>query len=759
MIGNSISNLIPNLLRASFFCKEYVVPFFCFFWFVLQTILIKESRRRVLIAIIVGASVNADGQVIIRGSITDEHYLPVPYANVSISGTMDGTSADSLGHFKLQTTAKGKQLLSVSALGLETLQSPLDMDTVSSVIHLKLKHSPSLLLAEVEITAGNMDANNDRILSHIKPVDLLSNASSQGDIIGAVQNLPGVQRNGGDQTGLFVRGGDASETMVLIDGITVQNPFFSNVPGVGQRSRFNPFQLKGTSFSTGGYSARYGQALSSILDLQTIDLPEKTMLSAGVNLSGLMLSGTQRMGDNALEFYGNYTNYGPYYSLSNTNYDFYHAPQSIGISSRWISKTDKGTFKISLGYNESKSGTTVSNPNDISSLLNFDLHNKNTLINVSYNYWISNQLRLFIAAAFSKNNDHIKWADTIFTREDDRDQLRVELSWEAATKLKITTGTELANYTYAQQFYLRQGKFNETQAAAYMEAEYKPLQWFAVKPGLRTEYSRLSGNGNFAPRLSLATKITARSQLGIAGGIFYQSAPTMYLLQGYRPSQQKAAHYIFNYEWIARNRSFRIEAFYKDYSKLVRESGTIYPPSPYRYDLGMVDNSGHGYARGIDLFWRDKSSVKDFDYWITYSLIDTKRYYQNYPSSATPDFVSKHNLNLIARYYPERLHTVFSIGYNYASGRPYYNPLATSFLQQKSPAYQNLSFKVSYLTNIRKMFAAWYVNIDNLTNYKNVLGYRYSTDGHFKSPVLPPQYRSIFFGVYLSISEFKKDEL
>lgn len=119
---------------------------------------------------------------------------------------MDGTSADSLGHFKLQTTAKGKQLLSVSALGLETLQSPLDMDTVSSVIHLKLKHSPSLLLAEVEITAGNMDANNDRILSHIKPVDLLSNASSQGDIIGAVQNLPGVQRNGGDQTGLFVRG-------------------------------------------------------------------------------------------------------------------------------------------------------------------------------------------------------------------------------------------------------------------------------------------------------------------------------------------------------------------------------------------------------------------------------------------------------------------------------------------------------------------------------------------------------------------------
>ncbi|WP_165973371.1 carboxypeptidase-like regulatory domain-containing protein [Pedobacter sp. ok626] len=702
---------------------------------------------------------NSYCQTIIKGRITDEHRKPIPYTNVSVSATMDGTSADSLGYFKLSTTTKGKQLLQASALGFETLQYPLNMDTLSGVIHLKLKQSPGHLLAQIEITAGNMDANNDRILSHIKPVDLLSNASSQGDIIAAIQNLPGVQRNGGDQTGLFVRGGDASETIVLIDGIIVQNPFFSNVPGVGQRSRFNPFQLKGTSFSTGGYSARYGQALSSILDLQTTDLPEKTMLSAGINLSGFMLSGSKRMGDNALEVYGNYTNYGPYYCLSNTNYDFYSAPESTGISSRWISRTDRGLFKISLGYNNSNSGTTISNPNDVSSLLRFDLRNKNTIINGSYNYWFSNQVKLFIAAAVSNNNDHIKWADTTFTRADVRGQVRAELSWEAASKFKITTGTELAYYNYEQQFYIHQGKFSETQVSGYLEAEYKPFGWFAIKPGIRTEYSRLSGNENVAPRLSLAGKITSHSQLGLAGGIFYQSAPNLYLLQGYRPSQQKAVHYIVNYEWIAGNRSFRIEAFYKDYSKLVRESGTMYRPNPYRYDLGIVDNSGYGHAKGIDIFWRDKSSVKDFDYWITYSFIDTKRYYQNYPSLTTPDFVSKHNLNLIARYYPERLHTVFSIGYNYANGRAYYNPLATSFLQQKSPAYQNLSFKVSYLTNIRKMFAAWYVNIDNLTNYKNVLGYRYSADGHFKSPILPPQYRSIFFGVYLSISEFKKDEL
>jgi hypothetical protein len=85
--------------------------------------------------------------------------------------------------------------------------------------------------------------------------------------------------------------------------------------------------------------------------------------------------------------------------------------------------------------------------------------------------------------------------------------------------------------------------------------------------------------------------------------------------------------------------------------------------------------------------------------------------------------------------------------------------MAKSFLGERAPAYQNVAFKVSYLTNIKKMFAAFYVNFDNLTNYKNVLGYRYSNDGGFRSPIQPAQYFAVFAGVYLSLSEFKKSEL
>jgi len=742
----------------SLFLAKKASDFFLTMQFVLQTTLIKKYGVFVFLAIFF-LSNNTSAQSIIKGKISDEHHLPVPYASVSVKNSVDGTTSDSTGFFSLPTSLTGDQLLIVTAVGYQPGTYPVIPGRNSDTIKIVLK-SNTRQLGGVVITAGTIEATDDRLLTIVKPVDILSNASSQGDIIGAFQNMPGVQRNGGDQTGLFVRGGDATETMAILDGTTVQNPFFSSVPGVGQRSRFNPFQIKGMAFSTGGYSARYGQALSSVLDLQTTDLPDKTNVSLGTNIAGLMLSGAKRMENSGLEFAANYTNFGPYYSLAKTNYDFFKKPESAGLSARWIAKTgNKGLFKFSAAYNASNSGTNVPDPNDNSKLIPFDLHNINLSFNASFKYHISDRLKLFTAAGFSNNSDHILWGDTTFTRGDRRLQGRVELSYIASNYLKITTGGEVQHYYYRQQFDTLAGNFTETLLAGFAEAEYQPFLWLAIKPGLRSEYSELLKRSNIAPRLALALRTGDGSQFGLASGLFYQTAPTQYLLLGYRPSFEQVVHYLVNYEWIQNNRSFRIEGYYKNYAQLVREQGAAYTPNPYRTDLGMVDNSGHGYAKGFDLFWRDKASVKNIDYWITYSYVDTKRLYQNYMAMATPDFISTNNLNLIVKYYSEKLHTAISAAYNYASGRPYYNPSSAVFLGDHSPAYQNVSFKVSYLVTFGKVFSAFYVNFDNLTNYKNVLGYRYSADGQQKSPILPPQYFSTFFGVYLSISQFKKDEL
>src|SRR5215210_4909238 len=138
----------------------------------------------------------------------------------------------------------------------------------------------------VVITAGSFEASDrKRAAAILTSLDVVTTASANGDITGALRTLPGAQQVG-ENEGLFVRGGTAAETKTFIDGTLVNNFFYSSVPDVAQRGRFSPFIFKGTVFSAGGYSALYGQALSSALILESIDLPDKSSGNVAVSPIG-----------------------------------------------------------------------------------------------------------------------------------------------------------------------------------------------------------------------------------------------------------------------------------------------------------------------------------------------------------------------------------------------------------------------------------------------------------------------------------------
>ena len=740
-------------------------------WFVLQTTFINKSerflRKLLFLSFFSITCYNSYAQSILKGKVTDKKGVPITFANVFLKNSMDGTTTDTLGAFSFTTQAKDSQIVVVSFVGYTELLQPIIIKDTSYNLNFKLKEAGTTL-NEIVINAGTMDATNERAIAVLRPLDIVTTAGAMSmGIAGAIQTLPGVQRNGGDQTGLFVRGGDASETSFIIDGLTVQNAFMSGPPGVGQRSRFNPFQFKGTSFSTGGYSARYGQALSSVIDLQTNDLPEKTMFSAGLNFSGVNASGSKLMGNSAIEYTGYYLNFSPYYGTAKTNYNFVQVPQGEGFSTRFVSKlSDKDYFKMSLTYGVTQSGIEVPDPNNYQNLVKFNVQNENTLFNTSYSHFISDKLKSFTAFSFSNNTDENQWANYKQHNNDDRIEGRTELKYYASNKFSLLGGVEVQKYSYTQSLDSTLKNFDEVLSAAYIEGEYKPVSWFAIKPGVRTEYSQILGKGNVSPRLSFAVKTGRNTQISMASGVFYQTPQTMYLLFGYRPDFQQAIHYMANYQWSKSDRTFRVEAYYKSYSQLVQEhygANSFYTPNPYRFYFNplpqSVNNSGSGYAQGIDVFWRDKALIKNFDYWISYSYVDTKRLYQNYLTSATPDYVSNHNLNIVTKYMIEKIKTNISATYSYASGRPYYNPAATDFFSNKAPDYNNLALTISYVTTVKKLFTVFYFAMDNVTNNKNVLGYRYSFNGQYKSPILPPLYRTFFIGVNISLSPFKKDEL
>ena len=144
------------------------------------------------------------------------------------------------------------------------------------------------------------------------------------------------------------------------------------------------------------------------------------------------------------------------------------------------------------------------------------------------------------------------------------------------------------------------------------------------------------------------------------------------------------------------------------------------------------------------------------DYWISYSYIDTRRLYKNYPSEVTPDFIAANNLNIIWKYFIDKIQTNISATYSYSTGRPSYN---NTFQSTMTPAYQNLSVTISYLHTFGHWFSVFYAGLDNIPNYHNVFGYRYSYDGTQRTPIVPALYRSVFVGVNFSLTKFTKDEL
>jgi len=746
---------------------------------------LKPTGKLLLLGIMLSGSVATWAQTTISGRVVDDKGKGVAGASVYIDSSLDGATADTAGVFKFTTTETGFKTIVASDLGHENGGLPLDIKNNSSITDLtiKLRTEKTHKLNEVTITAGSFDASNDKDKTVLKPLDIVTTAGTQADVVKSMETLPGTQKQGAEN-GLFVRGGDASEAAILVDGMVVQNAFFSGPPGVTTRSRFGAFQYKGVSFSSGGYSARYGQALSSVLELNSLDLADKSTVNLGINMAGVYASGTKLWKNSSLDIGANYNNLSPFYGIANTNFKFYDVPVGGGGNLRYAWKPNKdGILKITANGSYISSGIAMPNPQSPDSSLNYATKNTDIFSDISYRQMFKNKFSLYTAASYSYDYNDNSWGGYPYKETDQRAQYRIEGKWYATSRFSLLAGTEMQHYSIQRNAFLpstygvdsgytkMDQSFTETQTAGFLEADYTPVYWLAIRPGIRYEHSALLNQSGFAPRMSLAIKTGDNSQVSLAYGLFYQDADNNTLLWGYRPDFQQAVHYIANWQLNKNDRTLRIEGYYKTYNDLVREAVTngSYDANPYHSLAGLdINNSGYGYATGAELFWRDKKSIKNFDYWISYSYIDTRRLYKNYVSEVTPDFIANHNLSLVAKYFIDKWQTNVSATYSYASGRPSYYPTSGATTPEWSstttPDYNNLALTISYLHTFGRWFTVFYLGIDNITNAHNVFGYRYYTDPgnntvQYRSPVVPPLYRSIFFGVNMSLTQFAKDEL
>jgi vitamin B12 transporter len=722
----------------------------------------------------------AAGQVVIAGKITDNRNRAVPGASISIKDSYDGATSDSSGRFSFSTTEKGEKLLVVTSIGFNPLEKPITLANKPVQLDLQLRESPNELKAVV-VTAGSFEAGDSKRTTVLSSLDIVTTASANADVTAAIRTLPGTQQVG-EKEGLFIRGGSGEEARVFIDGTMVNNFFYSSVPDIAQRGRFSPFLFKGTIFSSGGYSALYGQALSGALILETIDLPERSSASLGISTVGVN-GGYQQLNKKKTASWGAnyaYTNLLPYFELVKQRIDYFKVPAYHYGDANFRIKTSKtGMLKFYGTFQANHLGLRSADIDSASLKNAFSLKNHNFYGNLSWKERLGKFWKLYIGASYSNNRDElgnelqnqqnqpVRLRYLPYSAKDYNGDITANLAQVKTVLERRITGLSVVRFGGEYLYFKDDISFSDSASrnvllkdhfkAAFAETDIYITNNIAAKLGGRFEHSSVINKTNIVPRVSLAYKLGDKGQASLAYGIFYQKPERNQLAISQQLNYTKATHFIANYQKLTPVKTFRVEAFYKKYEDLVKQSPGL-------------NNNGFGYAKGVEVFWRDKKTFKGVDYWISYSFLDTKRDYLNYPVSLQPNFAANHTASLVVKKFVTKWKTQFNGTYSFATGRPYYdfryNRTNNKFEvadQGKTRPYNNLSLSVNYLPSIgkpnAKKFTVWVLSVTNVLNQQQIYNYNYSYSGSIKRAVVPPANQFFFIGCFISFGVDRTDDV
>lgn len=289
-------------------------------------------------------------QTVISGKVTDDKGLPIEGANVYLEGSYDGSSTNAFGLFSFTTSETGIKTFVVSILSFETFKMSAEVKTMTG-LQIKLREDVNALDAVV-LSAGTYEAGDNSKVSVLKPFDVVTTASALGDFVGAIQTLPGTTTVAEDGR-LFVRGGEADETQMFIDGIRVFTPYTPTTNNTPTRGRYSPFLFDGITFSTGGYSAEYGQALSSILLLNTIDEADQNKTEISLMTLGGGLGNTQKWDKSSLSVNASHINLAPYVALFNDRNDWKKPYEAVSGEAVFRRQFNKGLLKLYTAFDTS----------------------------------------------------------------------------------------------------------------------------------------------------------------------------------------------------------------------------------------------------------------------------------------------------------------------------------------------------------------------------------------------------------------------
>jgi TonB-dependent Receptor Plug Domain/CarboxypepD_reg-like domain len=706
-----------------------------------------------------------------------------------------GTTTNQFGFFSLRVLKEAKTDIEISFVGYAKKNLRI---TASRDSNLAIVLSPDLTLDEVEIKEKRMhEVKHDVLNIPIQKLKSVPSLGGEPDLLKALSLTPGIATGTEGTSGLYVRGGTPDQNLILIDGAAIYNT--SHL--FGFLSILNPNAVKSIEVIKGGFPARYGGRLSSVIDVSMKEgNNQKKQIEGSIGLinSNLTVEGPIQKGKSSYIFAGR----GAYLSLltlpRNLAYkkgksDDYNNITTYDFSAKVNFDLPKNGRLFVSSYLSKDIWQNWERYSGEDSRVNLDWGNET--FNVRYSKIVSSNLFAFASFNYShfryqtqllNNADSL--SDNLFfeNKSDVKDAtIKLGIEWQTAPH-HVKTGLEIDKFVYnpttvnrnisLQDTLLAQNNlfYRPLSVAAYIEDVYKVNENFEMNMGLRYVSYLINKKTyhSFEPRVSIESNFGSNNSINLSYSVMKQF---VHLLSSYSSSlsndiwapatdktppqsvQQWSLGY--NKQWTDNNWNLQIGAFYKSFANQIdyRQGANFFFTGGQTWE-DAIEKKGIGRAYGYEVMLRKDGT--DWNGWLSYTLSWNERKFQGidngnwYPQR----YDRRHNVNLVFEQKMSEKWTfnsnfVFMTGHAVTLPDVVYKDIfgsATAFYtkrnNQRMPLYNRLdvSFTKSYKTKKRGRDAKWIYSVYNTYGYANAFALDYFVGSNLDSNMKVTGFKGIF---------------
>lgn len=711
----------------------------------------------------------------INGKVVDRlTKQPIPDAIVIIEKTEIKTGTDLNGEFRFTGLESGTFTIKISTVGYVPIliNDVVVMSGREAEVYAELdiiQTDEIIVEAERFVKPGDISSS----FKNLKYEEIRRAPGGFEDIGRVVQTLPGVSFVNDGRNDLIVRGGSPAENLFLVDNSPIPNINHFGTQGAtgGPTSIVNLDLVREINFITGGFSARYGDKLSSVLEVKLRE-GNRERFAADINLSATGLGaviegpiGKDRKGSylfsarrSYLDFIFNAAGFGfiPEYTdfQLKANYDI---SRSNAITFNFIGNLDKVRFNNDTEEKRQDNEDILKN-NQAGYSNSIELRT----LTSSKSYLLTTLSRNYTKFDFSGRN-----ANFVENFRNNSTEGETQLKAEyfvlpvKSTQISFGAGISLIDFkndiakTADTLFFVNPNPIiipevnfitdnNATKGFGFIQVTQTPVSWLRINAGIRYDYFNFINNKSYvSPRLSANISVMKNLSLNLNYGIFYQSPSYIWLVSN--PENKalnniRADHYIAGIEYLFSSDSrVTVEVYYKKYNNypvsqtrpyfILANNGGNFQQSE-NFGLEPLISEGTGYSRGIEFFYQ-KALTERLYGTVNLSIFEAR--YKSLDGIERPsDFDNKFLFTATGGY-------LFGKGWEFASkfrfygGRPYTPINPTTGIQQVSqynsarlPNYYSLDVRLDKRWDFSKWSLITYIDIQNITGRKNITNYKWN---------------------------------